>query len=164
MLLCLWEGTRRWDTARIADLDWSKRHSIPCHVMFSNKAGEKKVGYEGDIRHLEWWCSSCQVTTRALLSWKWLNIYILMRNSEWISCFALIVCTTFALPRKTVFSSTCKFSHFYLSNSLSHPAVGRLRKQLCVLSHLMRLNHSIRDDRILECFLVDTSPDLLPGR
>jgi len=49
----------------------------------------------------EGWCLSSQVTIKrdeALLSWKWLNISLLMGSSEGSPYFSSLECTAFSLP------------------------------------------------------------------
>lgn len=58
---------------------------------------------------------SSQETTKydeVLLSWKWLNICLLVENSELIPYFALLAHRAFALPIKLTLSQTLIFLHF----------------------------------------------------
>lgn len=65
-----------------------------------------------------------------LLSWKLLNICLLMGNSKKKPYFALLACTAFALPSILSLSQPTSFSNFYLSDS--HPSALLLsNKWLC---------------------------------
>jgi len=57
----------------------------------------------------------------ALLFRRWVNTCLPMGSSEWICCFALLVCTAFALPIKPLPQLTSSLCH--PSESLPHPTV-----------------------------------------
>jgi len=70
---------------------------------------------------------SSQVTvTRdgALLSWRWLNIGLLVGSSEGIGCFCLAPAHSFTLPVRMSLSQPISFLTFTLPN-LSRILVGR---------------------------------------
>lgn len=66
----------------------------------------------------------------ALLSWKWLNVCLLMGSNELILCFALFVWVAFALPSELSLSQPLSSHTFYLSDSFLH-LTWEVCKQLC---------------------------------
>lgn len=87
------------DTVSTADLTWLKR--CPTYgVMHSNKTGVQ--GEEGmTLGMIAFIFPNNHYVWRAFVSWKWQYICLLMRSSEWIPCFALLVHAVFALPLKS---------------------------------------------------------------
>lgn len=94
---------------------------IPDH-MASWSGGEEGGNRRG---HLQWRPWSSRVTVmchEALVSWRWLSTCLSLGSGEWISCFALLVCTGFALRIKL---------------SLSHP---KSLLSLTLLIHHVRVS------------------------
>lgn len=100
-------------------------------VFFSNITQMHQVGSGSDLGNIiwgilkqpdygrrrkrgcsAWWCLSSQITTMhdgARLSWRRLNTCSAMGSGEWISCFALLLHMTFALPMEQFLSLIHKF-------------------------------------------------------
>jgi len=80
---------------------------------------------------------------QALLSWKWLNICLLMGNSEWISSFALLVHLFYPIDSLSLNPCVLTLLPFWFSFQ-SH-TVG---VSVCVrLSCLLDLNHNLSTRR-----------------
>ena len=108
-----WRGTGNWEGTQPGQLTQTSQRDIPYHMMscWVYKLGEE----EGSGGHLALWRLSSQVTvTRdgALLSWGWLNTCLPMGSGEWIPCFALLACMSFALPIKLSLSQPMSFLTF----------------------------------------------------
>lgn len=90
--------------------------------------------------HLRWWCLSSQVTPMsdgAPLSWRCLNICLLMGSREWKPCFQ----HTSSAYLKCLYLDPWVFSLFP-SNSLSHPNWGVWSSDCMMLSYQLGLNHN----------------------
>ena len=77
----------------------------------------------------------------ALLSWRWLNTCLLMGRSESIPCFALLVCTAFALPIKLSLSQLTSFLTFTLPILSSIPPGGQPVSSWVVPGCWLGFNH-----------------------
>lgn len=75
----------------------------------------------------------------ALLSWKWLNICLLMGGNKWIPDFVLPLCTAFSLHVKLLLSRPT--SSFYLFWFSSIPP-GQRKQDTVVLHCLLESNHN----------------------
>lgn len=99
------------------------------------KAGGKKEegghirsdGIHFPSNHYVWW---------ALLSWKWLNVCLLMGSTEWIPRFDLLLHKVFALPGKPSWPQPISSHTSNLSCSLLHSTWGEWASGHVVLSCL----------------------------
>lgn len=101
------------NTAQTTNAQEPKGYPRPHHFVLRNKSWGKEE--EGGMSGVT--CLSSQViATRdgALLSWRWLNSCPPLGSGGWISCFALFVCTSFALPIKLSLSRSTSFFAFAL--------------------------------------------------
>ena len=104
-----WGCTKSWEDTQLGQLTPTDQRDTAYHMMSCSayKAGRRQGGRS------EWWRLSSQVTIMrdgALLSWRWLNTCLLMGSSEWIPCFALLVCTAFALLLSCLYLNPRVFS------------------------------------------------------
>lgn len=85
----------------------------------------KQGGRSGGTIHSELQCLYSQVTTNdeALLSWRWLNISLLMVSNELFPCFTLLVNTAFALPTWLSLPQHVSFQTF-IPPTIPHPTKG----------------------------------------
>lgn len=87
-------------------------HTVWCNDQLRKLGKEEGLGW-----CLEFWPLSSQVTVlcdKALLSWKWLNLCLLMAPSEWILYFALFTHAAFAFSIKISLSQPSRFFSFLL--------------------------------------------------
>lgn len=114
----------RENTVRTADSGW--RRNIPYHMVLCS-AGVKEEERGGSQRD-----SIClhkkPLRMMTLLSWKCLNICLMMGSSKQIPCFALLMHAAFALPGTLSLFPTHEVSHFCLIFFPIPP--GRVSKQL----------------------------------
>lgn len=104
-------------------------------------AGRRRRKWGGT---LGWWFLSSQATPlsdRALLSWRDLNICLLMGSRERHPCFALLARVSFAYL-KCFYLDLWVFS-FYPCGSLPHPAVEEWMRRCVVLSCHLELNNEL---------------------
>lgn len=117
-----WECTERelgGDTVRIADPNWPKVIQYHMKVFSNEKTHREKGCLEVCLSNLllqmeEHLTSTNLLQDRALFSWKWLNICLMMGRSELISCFALLGIAVFALPIKLSLLQPTRFLTFLL--------------------------------------------------
>lgn len=131
----VWGSIRSCKKTEPGHLSPDDQKDIPCHRILcsSFETGIKnRWGREGldDIQSdviclpkktlyvmLSWkWLNICMLM--ALLSWKWLNICMLMETTEWIPYFAFPSHKAFALPIKFFLSQPTNVLRFYLFDSL----------------------------------------------
>lgn len=89
---------------------WPKGCPIPYGIILSNKSWRKERGGGDTFRvmasvfltnHYTWW---------AQLSWKWLNICLLMGITEWIPCFPLLARAALLYLSNCLYLNPCIFS------------------------------------------------------
>lgn len=87
--------TRSWEGTLPGQLTPTNQRNIPSHLIPSDSA-IKAGGKQEEVWHLVLWHLSSQVTIKrdeALLSWKWLNVCLLMGTSD-----RILLCWHTALP------------------------------------------------------------------
>lgn len=107
--------------------------NTPFHITSDSAINAIKVEYFRLMvfvfqrKHYVWW---------TYLPWKWLNVCLLMGNSEWISYFVLLAHATFGFPSK-LFLSKPTGSHSFTFLILSPtPLRGELVSSSTLLSCL----------------------------
>lgn len=135
------------DTARTADPSWPKgcpTHNVMTHDnIISTKSCGKERKNKGGCLELPYLPSQVKVLRHGvLLSWQWLNIYLLMGSSELIPCSTLLVSTAFTLPVELPQSQLISFLTFTLQIFSPVPWWGEWESGCIVLSCLPRLNHN----------------------
>jgi len=131
-----WACTRSWVIP-------TERRDIPYHMTLRSSykaSGRRRKGDILGVMEFVFPSNRCVWWSPAFLEMA-LNTCLPKWSSERFPCFALLVCTAFALPVKLPLSQTCTFSYFYPSASLSHLIESGWMSRCLVLSCLLGLTH-----------------------
>ena len=107
--------TRSWEGTQPGQLTLTDQRDIPHHTTSCSAiktGGRRRKGRMFGVMAFPY--QVIVMCDKALLSWRWLNIFLLMGSSVSILCFAVLVRTDFALPAKLLLSQPSIFLTFTL--------------------------------------------------